>query len=283
VFTAIRTTLSARVPDAQVVALDKPSAYSLDDGAFWDTICDRCDAFVYATAPSASTTHYGIHYSAGLERRGRPGVVVTYETLRADARNSVDGVGMPIRWIALPYPIAAASGEALARFAAAILEQLIEPLRPEEQLSGTRPAPAQERIACDGDYDTVQNWFHEQGWTDGLPISPPTPSAVQQMLRGSSLAPDALVADPWTRQPLSDADAVDRPVADALDTKANVTARTRTINMSASRPSRRRPVRLSSPWSASVGGSGVFGSSRSRPRISSRDATRTAGPRNAGM
>jgi hypothetical protein len=194
-FVAIREVLSARAPGAQVVALDKPTAYSLDDLAFWDTIFDRCDAFVYATAPSASTTHYGIHFSAALERRGRPGVVVTYETLRSDALNSVTGTGMPIRWVALPYPLAATSAVELARLASAVLEQLVEPLRPQERVSGTRPAPTQARIACEGDYDAVQSWFHEQGWTDGLPVSPPTPSAVLQMLRGTSLAPDTVVSE----------------------------------------------------------------------------------------
>jgi len=194
-FGAIRQHLKVHAPNATVLTLDKPTAYSIDDGAFWDLIVDRCDAFVYATAPSASTTHYGIHYTAGLEKRGRPGVVVTYETLRRDAVNSVAGAGVSVRWLALPYPLADVPAAALEGYAREVIQQLVHPLAAEEMQTGTRPAPVQGRIAYEGDYDAVQTWFHEQGWTDGLPISPPTQAAVDRMLGGTSLPADAVVTE----------------------------------------------------------------------------------------
>lgn len=40
----------------------------------------------------------------------------------------------------------------------------------------------------------VQDYFEAQGWTDGLPIVPPTPHLVEAMVEGSGLAPDAVVA-----------------------------------------------------------------------------------------
>ncbi len=40
----------------------------------------------------------------------------------------------------------------------------------------------------------LQDYFEREGWTDGLPIVPPTPALVEEMVRASGLAPDAPVA-----------------------------------------------------------------------------------------
>ena len=45
------------------------------------------------------------------------------------------------------------------------------------------------RIALDDDLDAVQDWFYEQGLTDGLPIVPPTPERVERMLAGTDFEP----------------------------------------------------------------------------------------------
>ncbi|NML46186.1 hypothetical protein HHL11_20730 [Ramlibacter sp. G-1-2-2] len=194
-FEAIRARVAQRFPRARIVALDKPSAYSIDDAAFWDRIVASCDAFVYAAAPSASTTHYAVHYTARLETRGRPGAVAVYDTLREDARNSVHGCGSEVRWTGAPYPLAQAAPAVLAALADRLLDQLATPLREHEQRSGTRPPPQQARIAFEGDYDAVQEFFHAQRWSDGLPVTPPTPAAVARMLQGTSASPQAVVTE----------------------------------------------------------------------------------------
>jgi len=45
------------------------------------------------------------------------------------------------------------------------------------------------------DFDTVQSAFLERGWTDGLPVVPPTPELVEAMLAGASLQPDTIVGE----------------------------------------------------------------------------------------
>jgi len=40
---------------------------------------------------------------------------------------------------------------------------------------------------------TVQEFFHSHNWTDGLPVVPPTPEAVQDLLEWSKIAPDHLI------------------------------------------------------------------------------------------
>ena len=44
-----------------------------------------------------------------------------------------------------------------------------------------------------GTLDEVQKFFIRNNWTDGLPIIPPTEERVQEMLRGTSHAPDEVM------------------------------------------------------------------------------------------
>jgi hypothetical protein len=44
-------------------------------------------------------------------------------------------------------------------------------------------------IVFTGDYDQVQDHFVEQGWSDGLPVAPPTIDRVQEFLGNSEIAP----------------------------------------------------------------------------------------------
>ncbi len=47
-----------------------------------------------------------------------------------------------------------------------------------------------EPITLKGELEDVQEYFQEQGWTDGLPIVPPTKAAVDRMLRFTDRKPD---------------------------------------------------------------------------------------------
>ena len=48
-----------------------------------------------------------------------------------------------------------------------------------------------QRIELPDDYDAVQNLYLERGWSDGLPITPPTPERVEAMLSSVSTRPAA--------------------------------------------------------------------------------------------
>ena len=51
------------------------------------------------------------------------------------------------------------------------------------------------RIEVADEYDAVQNLYLERGWTDGLPITPPTPEKVESMLRVTDLPPNQAIAE----------------------------------------------------------------------------------------
>ncbi len=43
------------------------------------------------------------------------------------------------------------------------------------------------------DLFAAQEFFHARGWTDGLPVVPPTETAVRACLDGAALSPDSLI------------------------------------------------------------------------------------------
>ncbi|WP_068133509.1 hypothetical protein [Limnochorda pilosa] len=62
-------------------------------------------------------------------------------------------------------------------------------------MAGQFPKARVERMTVESDVlDEVNRLFYERGWSDGLPIVPPTAQRVAEMLRGADLSPDVVVA-----------------------------------------------------------------------------------------
>ena len=52
-----------------------------------------------------------------------------------------------------------------------------------------------QQLEVDGDLESVQRLYLERGWSDGLPIVPPTPDRVAAMLDGASKPPDHILGE----------------------------------------------------------------------------------------
>ena len=72
-----------------------------------------------------------------------------------------------------------------------IRKALTEPLRKDELVSSEQGTDG---IVFTGSLQQVQDYFAEQGQTDGLPITPPTREAVAEFLKFCDAAPDTVVA-----------------------------------------------------------------------------------------
>lgn len=74
-----------------------------------------------------------------------------------------------------------------------VVDALVRPLSAEEksprQSTGKTP-----RVAFKGSLQDVNQFYYRKGWTDGLPIIPPTEEAVAEMLMGTDLPPDHVVS-----------------------------------------------------------------------------------------
>ncbi len=83
--------------------------------------------------------------------------------------------------------------EGIAAVMKDVVDALTRPLTPEEkspkQQTGKTP-----RVAFKGSLQEVNRFYYNKGWTDGLPIIPPTEAAVAEMRTGTDLPPNHIVA-----------------------------------------------------------------------------------------
>ncbi|MQG56180.1 MAG: hypothetical protein FI710_14495, partial [SAR202 cluster bacterium] len=52
-----------------------------------------------------------------------------------------------------------------------------------------------ERLEVDDDFEAVQELYLERGWTDGLPVVPPTAERVEAMLAATPLASQDIIGE----------------------------------------------------------------------------------------
>ena len=74
-----------------------------------------------------------------------------------------------------------------------VVEGMTKPLSPEEKSPKQQTGKSQ-RVSFKGTLQEVNQFYYRKGWGDGLPIIPPTEEAVAEMLTGTDLPPDHIVA-----------------------------------------------------------------------------------------
>jgi hypothetical protein len=115
-----------------------------------------------------------------------------------DAHSASSSKGMPgIRILPLNVPcestVAADIEAGTAGAMQGIIELLTKPLTAAEK--SPKPSTAKPpRLVFKGNYEQVNRYFYRNGWTDGLPIVPPTEQAVREMLTGTDLPANHVVA-----------------------------------------------------------------------------------------
>jgi hypothetical protein len=133
-----------------------------------------------------------VRASAAAEQAGVPSVSLTCEGFLGQAATTAAGLGMPNLPTALvPGHVDAQSAEELRRNVAAVtVDAVIQGLTvaPDEAVDLVEPDPGE--IVFEGTADEVNRLFYENGWSDGLPIVPPTVERVERFLRFTDRAPD---------------------------------------------------------------------------------------------
>jgi hypothetical protein len=203
VLAKVAEALTKRFPNVKIVNKYKPSAYMSDDPELWAEMTKNAQAFVYGAAPSCSTTHWDITWTALLERKGLPGVVVIYDTLIDTAKMTAEEKGVPVRWVPVSYPPQKMTEKQMAEATDKVIKALITPLSDNEKKTGKYTPPKPPKYAPTGTYTQVQEYFLKEGWTDGLPVIPPTQERVAAMLKGTKHKPDEVVGttvwpEKWT-------------------------------------------------------------------------------------
>lgn len=135
------------------------------------------------------------------EYLGIPSVMIAAPGFVDQARSAATAAGVPIQRVA-EYPGAFAShtrdelrDNTRNILWPQILKALTTPFTEEEIKASQSVANETNGIVFTGTYDEVNHYFAEMGWTDGLPIVPPTEERVAQFLKFTDKRPDAVVAE----------------------------------------------------------------------------------------
>ena len=171
-----------------------------------------CDAVIVANADAGSCTLY-LTYNATLpERLGKPTVMTISPEFIPLAKSASALRGVPemrmvelnIEDISFEPNFDAFIKEVVPQYVSQILDKieaaLLDPLTTAEKSPETN-LPKEPRIAVTSGPDNfteffkqVNEHFYRNGWSYGMPIQPPTEEAVKEMMSGTDLAPDHVVA-----------------------------------------------------------------------------------------
>ena len=130
--------------------------------------------------------------SAAAEEAGVPSVSLTCEGFIGQAATTATGLGLP------SLPVAIVPGhvdvqtvdELRANVLGVTVEGVIQGLTaaPEKASELVEPEPGE--VVFEGTADEINRFYYENGWSDGLPIVPPTAARVDEFLRHTDRAAD---------------------------------------------------------------------------------------------
>jgi hypothetical protein len=123
--------------------------------------------------------------SAAAEEAGVPSVSLTCEGFLGQAATTATGLGLP------SLPVAVVPGhvdvqtvdELRANVLAVTVDGVVQGLTaaPEKASELVEPEPGE--VVFEGTADEINRFFYENGWSDGLPMVPPTAARVDEFLR----------------------------------------------------------------------------------------------------
>ena len=135
------------------------------------------------------------------EKMGIPCVMIAAPSFVAQAKTVARTNGVSVQRVAeYPGAFAAHTPEELVSNTQKILwPQIVEGLTKlisQEELSQNTPdKKSGKTIAYAGSYEDVNNYFNEQGWSDGLPVVPPTKEKVEEFLKFTALDADTVIGE----------------------------------------------------------------------------------------
>lgn len=132
-----------------------------------------------------------------VEETGKPALVIANKGFVADAKTAASGKGMPgVRVISSPVIPNCTIEEDIDAGISAVMTNIVDGLTKPLTAVEKSPPPKKvdtSRIVFKGTLKEVNRYFYKRGWTDGLPVLPPTEEEVAEMLTGTDLPPDHVI------------------------------------------------------------------------------------------
>jgi hypothetical protein len=174
-----------------------------------EQIAADCDVMVGTTADCGSCTSWLLRDMANVERGGIPTVALVATGFVQDARWSAEVFGCKELAIAeMDRPFTNQDDESIGQMVAAAIGTIIQALTTQGSTEAAY-VPAQlepldlpsdplmtftgaDQMVC---FDTMNRAFIAEGWSDGLPLVPPTPDKVAAMVAASGRPADDVVGE----------------------------------------------------------------------------------------
>lgn len=133
-----------------------------------------------------------------IEEHNTPAAPFVFEHFLNDAMSAASSRGMPVVRVVPETIVSECTVEetidrAITTVFGDVVDALTKPLTDDEKSPRTREPENPPRIVFKGSLAEVNRFFYQRGWTDGLPVIPPTEEAVAEMLTGTDLPADHLV------------------------------------------------------------------------------------------
>jgi hypothetical protein len=157
---------------------------------------EKVDAVVVGVGNCGSCTPAVIRTALVAERSGVPSVALVSSGFLKQARAVAKALGMESVPIAeYPGVIPFDTADELAtkmreNVVPAVLDGLASPVSADETVA---PPIDDDGNVFSGSYDEIQEHFHANGWTDGLPVTPPTIERVAAFLAFTDRSPDEVL------------------------------------------------------------------------------------------
>jgi hypothetical protein len=133
-----------------------------------------------------------------IEGKGKPTATYVFEHFANDAASAASSKGMPVIRIVPETIVSESTAQSTIDAAVSavfdnVIAVLTKPLTAEEKSPRSRQPENPPRLVFKGTLQEVNRFFYQRGWTDGLPVMPPTEEAVAEMLTGTDLSADTLI------------------------------------------------------------------------------------------
>lgn len=154
------------------------------------------DVMVVGVGNCGSCTPAVIRTALVAERAGVPSVALVSSGFAGQARAVAKAMGME------KVPLAVYPGVIPFDSLETVADKLRDVVVPAVLEGFARAVSVDEAIAAptddvetvfSGGYDEIQEHFHAKGWSDGLPVTPPTPERVEAFLSFTDRSPDAVI------------------------------------------------------------------------------------------
>lgn len=133
-----------------------------------------------------------------MAKRGTATLAICSTAFVSLGRAQAGALGYPGLTIgAVPHPFGLHSRDEIHGLARKSVDDIVR-MVDKATVAGTAPSPLARtnaaRIELVDEVAAINRFYREHGWTDGLPIMPPTVERVESMMRYAARAPDDIVA-----------------------------------------------------------------------------------------